>query len=238
MKKITTAHTPISANSQQSAYDHGLMACEYCHSLIQTHTHHAATEANSTQKTAAYCPNCYAKIHPRKPKSLRRTWALLIAATALYLPANILPVMTVIFQGSGEPSTIMGGVFHLLDGGMWPLATIVFIASIFVPVMKLLILAGLTWSVQRRSTWNPKDRTRFYRFTEFVGRWSMVDIFVIAILVALVQFGNLASVYPGLGAISFAVVVILTMFAAHSFDPRLIWDHLPTTVPPSNHNND
>jgi len=238
MKKTATPHTPISANRQQSAYDCGLMACEYCHSLIQAPTHQPETNADPTQKTTSYCPNCYAKIHPRKPKSLRRTWALLIAATALYLPANILPVMTVIFQGSGEPSTIMGGVFHLLDGGMWPLAAIVFIASIFVPVMKLLILAGLAWSVQRRSRWNPKDRTRFYRVTEFVGRWSMVDIFVIAILVALVQFGNLASVYPGLGAISFAVVVILTMFASHSFDPRLIWDHLPSNVSPSNDNNE
>lgn len=227
MNKSPQAIISQPETSQKSAYECGLMACEYCHSLIQI-------PASLQQSSISYCPNCYAKIHPRKIKSLRRTWALLIAAIALYLPANILPVMTVIFQGSGEPSTILEGVFLLLDSGMWPLAAIVFIASIFVPVMKLMILGLLAWSVQRRSNWNPKDRTRFYRFTEFVGRWSMVDIFVIAILVALVQFGNLASVYAGLGAVSFAAVVILTMFAAHSFDPRLIWDHLPT-VPHDDH---
>jgi paraquat-inducible protein A len=120
----------------------------------------------------------------------------------------------------------MQGVLHLLEGGMWPLALIVFVASIVVPVLKLVVLSGLLISIRLRSQWNPVERTRLYRIMEFIGRWSMVDIFVIAILIALVQFGNTASIYPGLGALSFAAVVVLTMFAAHTFDPRLIWDNI------------
>lgn len=199
-----------------SAKEAGLVACDDCHTLSRA----TKTEKNEQQ----YCPCCHAILHTRKPNSLIKTWSYLWSAVFLYIPANILPIMTVIFQGTGEPSTILEGVMHLLNVGMWPLAAIVFIASLFVPIMKLLVLAGLALSVQFRWQWNPKERTRFYRMTEFVGRWSMVDIFVIAILVALVQFGNLASVYPGLGAVSFAAVVILTMLAAHTFDPRLIWD--------------
>ena len=132
--------------------------------------------------------------------------------------------MTVIFWGEGQPDTILSGVMHLFAEGMWPLALLIFIASIFIPILKLITLFGLLISVHLKVQWRPKDRTVIYRITEFVGRWSMVDIFVIALLVALVQFGNTASVSPNLGALSFAAVVILTMFAAHTFDPRLIWD--------------
>ncbi len=172
------------------------------------------------------CPRCDSPLHLRRPNSVARTWALLIAALIFYIPANTLPVMNVTLLGQGEPSTILAGVQHLIAGGMWPLALIVFVASIFVPVLKLVVLAFLLVSVQRRSRWRPVDRTRLYRLTEFVGRWSMVDIFVIAILVALVQFGPLANVQAGAGSLSFAAVVVLTMFAANSFDPRLIWDAL------------
>lgn len=202
--------------NMMTAQQAGLIACEYCGTL--------SANQSIAKNERLRCSCCNAVLHSRKPNSLAKTWSYLWAAVFLYIPANVLPIMTVIFQGTGEPSTIFEGVMHLLESGMWPLAAIVFIASLFVPIMKLLILAGLALSVQLRWQWRPKERTRFYRITEFVGRWSMVDIFVIAILVALVQFGNLASVYPGLGAVSFAAVVILTMLAAHTFDPRLIWD--------------
>ncbi len=170
------------------------------------------------------CSRCGARLTFRLPNSVGRTWALLIAAAILYVPANTLPVMSVVMLGRGEPDTILSGVMHLIEADLWPLALIVFIASIFVPLLKLAVLTWLVLSVQLGSRWRPLDRTRLFRITEFVGRWSMVDIFVIAILAALVQFGNLANIAAGPGSLSFAAVVVLTMFAASSFDPRLIWD--------------
>ena len=172
----------------------------------------------------AHCPRCGASLHRRKPHSLARTWALVIAACILYIPANLLPVMTVTSFGQGEPDTILSGVKVLIAAGMWPVALLVFFASITVPVLKVLALIFLLVSVQRRSRWRPRDRTVLYRVVESVGRWSMVDIFMISILVALVNLGAIASILPGPGAIAFAAVVILTMIAAMSFDPRLIWD--------------
>jgi paraquat-inducible protein A len=173
---------------------------------------------------AARCPRCGAALHKRKPHSLARTWALLIAACILYIPANLLPVMTVTSFGTGEPDTILSGVKVLIGAGMWPVALLVFFASITVPVLKILSLFYLLISVQRRSRWRPRDRTKLYRVVESVGRWSMVDVFMISILVALVNLGAIASISPGTGANAFAAVVILTMIAAMSFDPRLIWD--------------
>lgn len=184
-----------------------------------------ASEINSDDDLI--CPCCKSIMHSRKPNSLNRTWALLITAMILYIPANVLPIMTVSFWGDGQPDTILSGVMQLLKAGLWPLALLIFVASIVIPVLKLIILILLLVSINTKAQWHPKDRTKLYRFTEFVGRWSMVDVFVIAILVTLVQFGNTASVSPDLGALSFAAVVILTMFAANSFDPRLIWDNLP-----------
>jgi len=172
------------------------------------------------------CPRCGAAVHRRKPNSLARTWALVLTATILYIPANLFPVMTVISFGKGAPDTILSGVVHLIEGGMWPLALLVFFASITVPVLKLLGLSYLLISVQRKSQWRPRDRTRLYRITEAVGRWSMIDIFMISILVALVKLGSIATIEPGVGATSFAGVVMITMIAAMSFDPRLIWDSL------------
>ncbi len=206
-------------NKPTTARLQGLIACHFCHTLSEF-----PKVTENTKKGELRCPCCQSIIHSRIPDSLNRTWALLIAAIILYVPANTLPIMTVILWGNGQPDTILSGVIHLFDGGMWPLALLIFIASIFIPILKLIILVGLLLSVQLKSTWKPKDRTILYRITEFIGRWSMVDVFVIAILVALVQFGNTASVSPGLGALSFAAVIILTMFAAHTFDPRLIWD--------------
>ncbi len=163
-------------------------------------------------------------MHRRKVDSLARTWALVITAAMLYLPANIYPVMTVTSLGKSQSDTIMSGAIYLLQHGMWPLALVVFVASVMVPLLKLAALSGLLISVQRGSSWRPRDRTRLYRITEVVGPWSMVDIYVVTILVALVSLGQLASIEAGLGAVFFGAVVILTLLAAQSFDPRLIWD--------------
>jgi len=205
----------------------GLVSCHFCHTLSQL-----PEGVNDINDMDLNCPCCGSEIHSRIPNSLSKTWALLIAAIILYIPANFLPIMTVTLWNDGQPDTIMSGVIHLMDSGMWPLALLIFIASIFIPLLKLFILTGLMISIYFKINWKPKDRTTLYRITEFVGRWSMVDVFVIGILVTLVQFGNTASVEPNIGALSFASVVILTMFAAHTFDPRLIWDNL--TQEPSN----
>ena len=172
------------------------------------------------------CPRCRASVHRRKPNSLSRTWALLTAAVICYVPANLYPIMEVTSLGQTQGDTILSGVIFLAVHGMWPLAAIVFIASVVVPVLKIISLAGLTLSVERRSQWRPRDRARIYRIVEAIGRWSMVDIYVVTILVALVHLGSLASVEAQIGAFFFGAVVVLTMFAAQSFDPRLIWDQL------------
>jgi paraquat-inducible protein A len=177
------------------------------------------------------CPRCGAEVHERKPQSLERTWAWLIAAALCYLPANLLPIMKITSLGRAQADTIMSGVVYLLLHGMWPLALVVFVASVFVPLLKIAILLGLLLSVHRGSRWRPVDRTRLYRITETIGRWSMVDIFVVTILVALVHLGNLATVEAQPGAVFFGAVVVLTMLAAESFDPRLIWDRSEARTP-------
>ena len=177
------------------------------------------------------CPRCGAGLHGRKARSLERTWALVIAAALCYVPANLLPVMTVTSLGKRESDTIMSGVVYFLTHGMWPLAVVVFTASIFVPLLKLVSLVVLLISVQRSSSWRPVERTRLYRITEMIGRWSMVDIYAITILVALVRLGNLATIEAGTGAVFFGAVVVSTMLAAESFDPRLIWDRSDARSP-------
>lgn len=170
------------------------------------------------------CPRCRAPLHARKRYSLSRTWAFMIAAALLYIPANVLPIMSTVSLGDERTDTILSGVIYLMLNGMWPLALVVFVASIFVPLLKLVILTILLVSVQIKATWRPKDRTRLYRITETVGRWSMVDIYVVTILVALVRMGALSTVEAEAGAVAFGAVVVLTILAAVSFDPRLIWD--------------
>jgi paraquat-inducible protein A len=205
-----------------SAIDAGLIGCHSCNLVSRVpaaHGHHAA----------AVCPRCGAALHARKPDSLARTWALVIAAAICYVPANMLPIMKVTSLGNAQADTILSGVIYLLVHGMWPLALVVFIASVFVPLAKLIILVYLLISVQRRSQWRPVDRTRLYRITEAVGRWSMVDIYVVTIMVALVKLGNLATIEAQAGAIFFGAVVVITIVAAMSFDPRLIWDNLEST---------
>ncbi len=196
--------------------DLGLFACHTCTLLLR------APRAGRH----AQCPRCATPVHVEdRAASVSRTWALLVSAAVLIVPANVYPVMTVIRFGRGEPSTILGGVVHLIESGLYGLALIIFVASIAVPVIKLVLLGFLLLSVQRRSPWRPRERTRLYRITEVVGAWSMVDIFVVGILTALVSLGTIASVEPGIGATFFGAVVVVTMFAAQSFDPRLIWDH-------------
>jgi len=193
-----------------------LVSCTVCHLLVRRHP--------AAPGPAGKCPRCGAALHARKPNSIARTWALVIAAFILYVPANVLPITKVTSLGATQSDTIMSGVIYFVQTGMWPIALVIFIASIFVPVLKLLMLLFLVISVQHRSTWRPKDRTRLYRITEAIGRWSMTDIFVVTILVALVHLGALANIEAQAGAVFFAAVVVITMLAAMSFDPRLIWD--------------
>jgi paraquat-inducible protein A len=163
-------------------------------------------------------------LHQRKPNSLKRTWALLIAAMAFYIPANVLPMTITSAIGTTQADTIMSGVIYFVTSGSWEIALVIFTASIFVPFLKFAILIYLLLSVHFKSIKRPKDRTRLYRFTEAIGRWSMLDIYVVTILVALVKLGFLADIEAGPAAIYFAAVVVTTMIAAESFDPRLIWD--------------
>jgi paraquat-inducible protein A len=172
------------------------------------------------------CPRCASRLRTRRVDSLARTWALLIGALLCYLPANLLPIMTSTSLGVSRSDTILSGVRFLLADGMWLLALIVFVASVCIPVLKIVVLSLLLVSVSRRWQWRPLDRSRLYRIVDVVGRWSMVDVFVVSVLVALVRMGNFAMVQAEAGALFFAAVVVLTMFAAMSFDPRLIWDSM------------
>ncbi|MFN2475565.1 MAG: paraquat-inducible protein A [Chthoniobacterales bacterium] len=168
------------------------------------------------------CPRCHSALHLRQRESLQRTWAFTIAALLLYLPANLLPVLRVESFTGAQASTIMSGVIQFWQEEDYPVAIIIFVASVMIPVLKIIAIVWL--SLAARFGRQPRRMTQLYRVTEFVGRWSMVDVFVVAILVGVVQLGTTISIHPGAGAISFAAVVILTMFAAMSFDPRLIWD--------------
>ncbi len=188
------------------------------------HTCHGCGLLRPLSDGLHHCPRCGSRLHYRKTDSVNRTWALLIAAALLFIPANVFPIMEVIQFGQGEPDTIISGVIKLIGAGFWGLGLLVFFVSIVVPVAKLVSLAWLLKTVQKRSSWRPRDRTRLYRVTEVVGSWSMVDVFLVGLLTGLVSLDVLATVRPGIGATFFASVVILTMFAAMSFDSRLIWD--------------
>ena len=176
------------------------------------------------QPVAGRCTRCRQRLRRRKADSLHRSTAFVVAGFVLYLPANLYPVLTVISFGRGAPATIMGGVVELMDGSDWPLALIVFAASVAVPLLKLVGLAWLLLSTRLGRRRRLVDRARLYRLIELVSRWSSVDIFVAALLTALVTLGNLATVEPGLGVLAFGAVVFVTMLAAESFDPRLMWD--------------
>ena len=170
------------------------------------------------------CPRCDSTLHERKPNSVARTWALVIAAAVLYIPANYYPVLSVVQLGAGQPSTILGGVEELVTARQYPLAALVFFASIAVPMLKLFGLSIMLITIQIGRTGWLRDRTRLYHIVRFIGRWSMIDIFMESLLGALVAFGSVITIEPGAGALAFCAVVILTMFAAETFDPRLMWD--------------
>ncbi len=200
-----------------SAMANGLVACGEC-GLVSAWRPDA--------DGLSHCPRCASVLHRRKTDSLNRTWALLLAGYVLFIPANVLPITITSSIVGVQSDTIMSGVAYFWHEGAYDLAIIIFTASIFVPLAKLLALTVLAWSAQTRSTWDPMQRTRLYRMVEFVGKWSMLDVFVVAMLARLVQFSSLASIEAGPGAIAFSAVVVITMFAAMSFDPRLMWDPL------------
>lgn len=195
-----------------SAASRGLALCHTCHHLDQVKLH--------------ACSRCGAGLHLRNTDSLQRTVALLITAMVLYIPANVLPIMNTVQLGSGEPATILGGVVILIKMNSYPIAAVIFLASVLVPVAKMIALWYLVWCAYRSDSIGAKQRTIIYRLTEFVGKWSMVDVFVVAILVALVRLQGVLVIEPGNAALAFAGVVVATMLAAHAFDVRLIWDHL------------
>ncbi len=172
---------------------------------------------------AVHCEDCGAHLHGRWTNSTEKTWAWLITSIILYIPANTLPIMYTRFLGSETPNTILGGVVTLWHHGSYPIAVVIFIASVFVPIGKIIILSWLCISVQLKSPLAQKHKTFFYRATELVGRWSMVDVFVVAILAALIQLGSIMTIMTGPAALAFAAMVVTTMLAAISFDTRLIW---------------
>jgi len=202
--------------AELTARQAGIISCGCCHLLCE------APEQDVDLEIC--CPRCGSVLHSRKPNSLSRCWALVIAASVLMFPAQMMPITITSALGHSQSDTIMSGVIYFLHSGMWYIALIIFVASVFIPFCKLAILILLMLSVQLRWRWRPVDRTRMYRLTELVGRWSMVDVYVVTILVALVKLGAVATVDAGPGAAFFALVVIITMFAAEYFDPRLIWD--------------
>ena len=194
----------------------GLLLCLQCRATVR---------ANGVAHPR--CPRCDAHLFERKPHSLGVTAALLLCAAVLYIPANLLPVMYTRSLLEDERDTIMSGVLELLHSGSWPIAVLVFIASIVVPLLKIITLAVILFSVWRRSPRLHAERSELFRMVEFIGRWSMLDVYAISLLVALVQIRSLAYVSVGWGALAFGSVVVLTLFAARTFDERLLWDTAP-----------
>jgi paraquat-inducible protein A len=193
------------------------IGCEYCGTVS------IAPEANAAATLQLRCPRCNSRLHARKPRSVQRTWAYLIASMVLYVPANLLPIMTTTNVFRNNTYTIAGGIGELWTDKAFGLAAIVFIASIVVPLLKIVSLGLLLWTARHAPRWRQLDRARLYRIVEMVGHWSMLDVYVVVLLAGMVRFGRLASIHPEPGLLAFASVVILTMLATRSFDPRLIW---------------
>lgn len=197
-----------------SARSQGLISCHVCHLLLR----------DIADSLPSLCARCGSPIESRKRKSLQHTVALLIAAAILYIPANVLPIMHTSTAVYNEDDTILSGVVSLWSSGSWPLALLVFFVSILVPSLKLIALTLLIVGTHRGWHWRLVERAALFRLIEWIGRWSMLDIFVVSLLVALVQLRGVATIHAGPGAMAFAAVVVLTMYAAQSFDPRLMWD--------------
>jgi len=187
---------------------------------------HGCEKINSySKKLNQTCTRCSTKLHLRKPNSLEKTWALTVASIIAFIPAHTLPIMTVLLFGDGTPDTIMSGIILLVQLGMTPVAMLIFIASFLVPLGKIFALFILLLNVNKCSMKSAKKYTKLYRVVEFLGKWSMLDVFVVAIMAAVVQLGVISEIVAGSGATAFAIMVVLTMVAAHSFDPRLLWDN-------------
>jgi paraquat-inducible protein A len=201
--------------SRPRAHQLGVVGCHACGLVCE-----AADHAGE----AARCPRCGAALHRRRPDSIARAWALLLAGVVFYVPANLLPVMYTDMLGSGSDNTILQGVVEFWRSGSYDIAMVIFIASVAVPCAKFLSLGLLLATAQRRSRWARRERARLYRLVELVGYWSMLDVLVVAIVAALVKFRALADIEPRVGILFFGGVVILTMLAAMQFDPRLTWD--------------
>jgi paraquat-inducible protein A len=199
------------------AIERGLTNCPVCHAIVKV--------PMQGSEEAAYCPRCDSEVYIRKPDAIQKTWAFLLASIVFYIPANILPMMHVITFAGTESDTIMSGVLYFLDTGAYLIAFVIFTASIFVPILKILILIYLLISVQKGSCLHRMRRKKLYILTEIIGRWSMVDVYVVGTMIALVHFGALTEITPGMGANFFLLVVIMTMLSAMSFDPKLIWDN-------------
>jgi len=193
----------------------GLLACHHCGTVWRGAQVHEP------------CARCGTLLHRRKPDSLNRTWALIIAAAILYLPANLLPVMITRTIFGAQYDTIMSGIIYFWVSGAWGLAAIIFIASFLVPLFKLAAMTTLAWTAGHQSDWCRQERSTLYRIIEFIGRWSMLDVFVVCLLTGLVHIQGFAEISAGLGIAAFGSVVVLTMLASISFDPRLIWDAAP-----------
>ncbi len=194
----------------RTAKEEGFVACQNCGKV------HAAD--------LAFCTRCEGRLFSRKPNSLQQVWGWLVAGIIMFFPANIYPMLKTSTLVEESESTILGGVVELVHYGSFGIAAVVFIASILIPIGKFVAIIYLAWSVQKRSVLNMHQRHKLYDIVEFIGRWSMIDVFVVAILSALVQLNTLATIHPGIAAVSFALSVIFTMLAAQSFDPRMIWD--------------
>lgn len=193
-----------------TAAERGLANCHVCGKLSSI--------------TFLNCSRCGANLHLRKPNSIHRVLAYVLTACIFYIPANLLPITITTELGQVMENTIIGGVIHLWEQGSFPVAFVIFFASIVIPIAKIITLLWLCWSVYNKHNHKRRERTRLFRITEFIGRWSMIDVFVVTILVALIQLGGILTIQPGSAALAFAAVVIITMFAAFAFDPRLIWD--------------
>ena len=192
-----------------SALAQGLQGCPIC------------TSVGPAEET--HCAGCGATLHAGWDESIQKTWAWLITSAMLYFPANFLPITYTRYFGKTTESTLVGGVVTLWEHGDILIAVIIFVASVLVPLGKMTVLAWMCLSVQVGSNFALTQKTKLYRVTEFVGRWSMIDVFVVAILVALIQLGNIMSVRPGVAAVAFAGMVVTTMLASLAFDPRLLW---------------
>jgi len=210
----------------------GLTACHHCGTVWKD-----ASDGSRCSR----CSHCGTALHRRKAHSLQRTWALLLAALVMYIPANMLPVMVSSSLIKTQTDTILSGVIYFWVTGAWGLAVVVFVASFMVPLFKLVALLLLVVSAQRRSGWRRNERTKLYRIVELIGRWSMLDVFVVTLMAGVVRIDGFAEVTAGIGIAAFAAVVVLTMLAALSFDPRLIWDgtdapaiHISEPIPADN----